>query len=168
MLVRSDCALTESPRPRSFAGLMELYESNYMRFRKLCPMQYGVGGRAVSTVTDGLDLHLRVLECSSYTTTVHLTYYLRDGGGVRPNPDLRLRIYYDALQAEVLGCSSSCLRDKSYARVINWRAELADKWSMNCFLHKWLGYCLSQRHVFPSNAMYPQQRYHRLLKSAAG
>jgi uncharacterized protein YqiB (DUF1249 family) len=166
MLVRSDCPLIESSQPRSFAGLMEIYESNYMRFRRLCPVQYNVGDGAVSRVGSGLDLHLTILERSSYTTTVHLTYYLKEGAeAICPNPDLRLRVYYDALQVEVLSCASGYLRNKTYVQAVNWRTELAGKWSMNSFLHKWLGYCLSQGHMFPSNEIHLQQRYHRPLNS---
>jgi uncharacterized protein YqiB (DUF1249 family) len=162
MLAKSNCPSIESSRPRSFAGLMEIFELNYMRFRRLCPAQYGVGDGAVSRVSSGLDLHLTVLERSSYTTTVHLTYYLRESAeAVRPNPDFKLRIYYDALQAEVLSCVFDCLRNKTCVLGVNGRTELEDKWSVNCFLYKWLDYCLSQGHIFPSTAMHPRQQWRR-------
>jgi uncharacterized protein len=156
MFVRPSCSSIEAPRPRSFAGLMELYESNYMRFRRLCPGRYCVGEGVVSRACGALDLHLTILEQSHYTSTVHLTYYLKESAsGIFPNPDLKLRIYYDALQAEVLSCGRRWLPGNMGVRPLHsfgCHAELASKWAMNRFLHKWLGYCLSQGHCFPHDA----------------
>jgi len=136
-----------------------MYEANYMRFRRLCPEVYDVGDGAVSRVCGALDLHLTVLARSSYTSTVHITYYLEDRNGVmRPNPDLRLRIYYDALQAEALSCSCRWLSNKMRTQTMGLRAGLAGKWTMNRFLYKWLWYCLRQGHAFPSRATSPAFR----------
>jgi uncharacterized protein YqiB (DUF1249 family) len=169
MLVRLSCSSIQPPRPRSFAGLMEMYEANYMRFRRLCPELYNVGDGAVSRARGALDLHLRVLGRSSYTSTVHLTYYLKDRNGLMcPNPDLRLRIYHDALQAEVLGCSWRCLPEKMRSQVIGFRTELAGKWAVNRFLYKWLRYCLRQGHAFPGDAVAQTSQQRSWLHTITG
>lgn len=141
----------ESPRPRSFAGLMEIYEANYMRLRKLNPVSYAVGDHAVSKVCGGLDLHLKVLVRSSYTSTIQLTYYFSDQYGIiRPDPNLQLRIYHDTLQAEVLNyssCGNSWLARKRSGTAADVQMG---KWTANRFLYKWLGYCARQGHGFPN------------------
>lgn len=150
MLISSPYAWIESPRPRSFAGLMEIYEANYMRLRKLYPEPYDVQHCAVSRVRGALDLHLKVLARSSYTSTLRLTYYLKDQhGAINPDPDLRLRVYHDALQTEVLSCSSRRISRYIHMQPNAGRVVLAGKWTMNRFLYKWLSYCLRQGHHFP-------------------
>jgi uncharacterized protein YqiB (DUF1249 family) len=135
---------------------MEMYEANYMRFRRLCPELSNVGDGVVSRVRGALDLHLKVLAHSSYTSTVQLTYYLRDrDGAMRPNPDLRLRIYYDALQAEVLSYAYRCLPPKMRAHIAGPHTALTGKWAVNRFLFKWLDYCLRQGHTFPARMASP-------------
>ena len=150
MLVSCPCSWLESPRPRSFAGLMEMYEANYMRLRRLYPEPYDVEDCAVSQVRGTVDLHLEVLARSSYTSTLRLTYYLKDQhGALNPDPDIRLRVYHDALQAEVLSWSSRWISRHACARASADRHALSGKWTMNRFLYKWLNYCLRQGHHFP-------------------
>lgn len=147
MLLRSTCSWIEPPPPRSFAGLMELYEANYIRFRRLCPGFENIeDDGAVSKVRGALDLHLKLLARSRHTSTVSLTYYLEDAHGVRrPNPDLRLRVYHDALQTQVL--SYSCV-PFTHARPCDHRTALIRRWTMNRFLFRWLGYCVRQGHIY--------------------
>lgn len=155
MLLRPTCSWMEPPSPRSFAGLMELYESNYIRFRRLCPELKSIQEGAVSRVDDVLDLHLKVLERSRHTSTVGLTYYLEDTrGNRRANPDFRLRIYHDALQTQAV--NYVCVGRVARAHLVGCRTALARGWMMNRFLFKWLGYCLAQGHLFSPD--HPWQR----------
>lgn len=157
------------PRPRSFAGLMEVYEANYMRFRKLCPGLCNVGEGAVSRARGALDLHLSVLSLSSYTSTVHLTYHLKDQHGVlRPNPDLTMRIYYDARQAEVLSCSCRGVSERMRPQRTGSRSELVGRWVANRFLYKWLYYCLRQGHAFPPETSVSTRRWRSPLDLITG
>jgi uncharacterized protein YqiB (DUF1249 family) len=127
---------------------MELYECNYMRLRLLVPDLAAVEDIAVSRVDGGLDLHLRVLERCKYTTTLNLTYYFTDEQGEFPAPDIRVRIYQDAQVAEVLSCGRRRgIRHPEYDRVRR-QHSLDEKWQMNRFLYKWLGYCLHHGHGF--------------------
>ncbi|WP_242464455.1 DUF1249 domain-containing protein [Halorhodospira abdelmalekii] len=60
--------------PRSFAALMELYETNYIYMRRLAP---GLASGAVAPVSfsrDGVQLGLEILDQGRYTTTVSLTH----------------------------------------------------------------------------------------------
>ncbi|MEA3411093.1 MAG: DUF1249 domain-containing protein [Pseudomonadota bacterium] len=151
MQVLAPAAFLKPPEPRSFSGLMELYEANYIRFRRLCPGLDGIANHAVSTVEDALDLHLRVIDRTTFTHTVILTSYLQgDLVGFSPNPNLRIRVYHDARQAEVLDGQSRSGRDGGlHPRCRPFDAQLACRWQWNRFLYKWLGYCLYHGHDFP-------------------
>ena len=132
-----------------FAGLMELYEQNYMRLRRLVPDLSAIGPVAVSRASGALDLHLRIIERCKYTTTLTLTYQFQDELGWSPAPDLQARIYHDAQAAEVIACGRlKGVRSAESDRRHN-QYSLAEKWQINRFLQKWLGYCLRQGHGFP-------------------
>jgi uncharacterized protein YqiB (DUF1249 family) len=60
-------------------------------------------------------------------------------------PNLYIRVYFDAMQAEVL---KRDMKDVSHNRYNHRR--LGNKWRDNRFLYKWLDYCLGQGHSFLS------------------
>ncbi len=137
------------PLPNSFAGLMEMYEANYIRLRKLCGTKNAMPRVAVSRISTGMDLYLQVLEETKYTTTIAMTYYFSNAEvGFLAYPDLKLRIYYDALQAEVM--SQSYRRQNPNFAAFNYKIDptLLKRWRMNRFLYKWLSYCDRQGHSF--------------------
>ena len=133
---------------RDFAGLMALYESNYIRLRNLVPDLDVIPDTVISNASGALDLHLRILERCKFTTTLNLTYHFQDSEGMFPAPDMRVRIYHDARVGEVIACGRRRgLRHAEYNRMFN-RYSLDEKWRMNRFLQKWLGYCLHHGHGF--------------------
>jgi uncharacterized protein len=132
----------------TFAGLMELYETNYIRLRNLVPELDAMPSVAVSRVPGALDLHLLLLERCRFTTTLGLTYHFHDEEGAFPAPDIKVRIYHDAQVAEVIACGRRRgLHHAEYNR-LHHHYSLGEKWRMNRFLYKWLGYCLRQGHCF--------------------
>ncbi|MBT8124034.1 MAG: hypothetical protein KJO81_04330, partial [Gammaproteobacteria bacterium] len=56
-----------APLPNSFSGLMEMYEGNYIRLRKLLGDKDSMPSVAVSRITNGMDLYLQVLNKTRYT-----------------------------------------------------------------------------------------------------
>ncbi len=124
---------------------MEMYEQNYIRLRCLCPEIRRLDGHHVSRVPGAHDLHLIVQEQARHTTTVKLTYMMDDGA---LRPDVVLRIYHDALQAEVL--SRRCQLNGALMRAERspTQAALACRWRINRFLYKWLNYVGRQGHGF--------------------
>ncbi|HYQ73481.1 MAG TPA: DUF1249 domain-containing protein [Gammaproteobacteria bacterium] len=134
--------------PVSFAGLMELYECNYIRLRNLVPDSDAIPDAVVSHIEGVLDLHLHITERCKFTTTLNLTYYFEDPVGSFPAPDILVRIYHDAQVGEVISCGRR--RGARHARYnrMSCNYTLAEKWHMNRFLQKWLGYCLMQGHRF--------------------
>lgn len=128
---------------KNFSGLMELYESNYMRLRRLIPDITQIED-SVSQVDRCLDLHVQVVERCPYTTMLRLTYAFKDEqNSVLLEPDLRLRIYHDARTAEA---QSRCLRHQKGQLIVTDHSPLRTKQHLNRFLSKWLGYCLLRGH----------------------
>ncbi len=133
------------PRPGSFAGLMDLYERNYMMLRRLIPAMPEQGTRWVSGAEGALDLHLAVRERFRFTSELGLTYRFVRDGMVVDEPDVLVRIYHDARLAEVM-----------VAHLRHWPAfgshelleasPLRERWHVSRFFYKWLGYCLRQGH----------------------
>lgn len=135
-------------RPRSFAGLMTLYESNHVRLRQLLGNLRRLPESAVSASDRDMDLHLTVEERSRYTTSLHLTYWFEEAEGRTADPDLRLRIYHDARLAETLSCADA---PRHAALRGMWRpaaSAMEQRWTLNILLHKWLEFCLDNRHGF--------------------
>lgn len=136
------------PQPRSFAGLMALYESNFRRFVRLIPEIDIPFDHAVSHSSSDRDLELKVLERCKFTTTVNLTYWFEHAGQRKADPDLTVRLYRDAELAEAVHCDAT----SRYAAMsgIDWvdADTLNAQWPRNLLLNKWLAYCLQQGHGF--------------------
>lgn len=134
---------------RGFRELMALYEQNYIRFCHLVDDIGSLESPVISARQQDIDLHMQVLERCRYTTTVLLTYRLVAGSGPQVTPNLKIRLYHDARQAEVLACcnddseSLAWMHRDACGSTIQWR------WRMNYFLYRWLGYCLKMGHFFP-------------------
>ena len=142
-----------TPRHCDFRHLMALYEANYVRFAHLVPgmAQGRASGR--SDRGDGLDLHLRMLEHSVYTSTLELTYYftgLRDAEGSAPvpEPELVIRLYHDARLAEAISCRDVDPGPRNRMPFEGKSTCVGEKLLLNQFLEKWLIYALRQGHCF--------------------
>jgi uncharacterized protein YqiB (DUF1249 family) len=135
---------------RTFGGLMDIYEQNYIRLRRLIPEFDRIGANAVSTAPGSMDLHYECLERSKYTTVFRLTYKFET-----LEPNLEIRVYHDARVAEVLASNvqlgGAGWWDRRHKVSSMFRADLQNlqtKWRLNRFLQKWLHYCLKQGHMF--------------------
>jgi hypothetical protein len=127
--------------PSSFSGLMDLYEQNYLRFRKLVP-DLSIAEQMISSVPGHSDLYLSVKLRCKYTTMLSMTYRFEKSGHYLFEPDLHFKVYHDARVVEV-----QHLLKRHYGLVENDRL-MQHKWEMNRFLFKWLGFCLYQGHYF--------------------
>jgi len=130
---------------RDFVSLMDMYEDNYIKLRKLVPGLEHIKDSSVSRSAGHLNLHLYIVERSKYTTTLRLSYCFDEDGEARLEPNLKVRVYHDAGLAEVM---SGKLH---HGRLVldNLPSDaLRQKWQLNRFLSKWLKYCLRQKHGF--------------------
>lgn len=157
MLTDSAIILPKFARPRSFAALMTLYESNYIRLRALMPGVLERGRHAAPIVSEApgdIPLHAFVSESSRYTITLHLTYYFADAEGLVADPDLHVRVYHDARMAEALSCEVHG-RHPAFAGYGAGGTELERRWARNMMLNKWLEYCADRGHMLLAPAAAP-------------
>ena len=134
-------------RPGSFSGLMMLYESNYLKLNRLVGQVNDDDHRWISRVRRDNDLHVERSLAEAYTTTLNMTYWLRDGSGLRfRDPDMTVRIYHDAGQAEVLNCRSRHQHRMLRKLAESHTVELSRRWRSNMMLNKWLDYLLDCGH----------------------
>ncbi len=145
MVIVSECSVTGHDKAGGFARLMDLYERNYIGLRRLAPELPQRPMTLCSQITGGLPLYLHLLHRHRYTTDLVLTYRFAQPTGWRAEPNLSIRIYHDARQAEVM---SACLRHGLVFDTAECN-QLSQRWRVNRFLWKWLNYCLYQGHYFP-------------------
>jgi uncharacterized protein len=139
-------------RPRGFAALMALYESNYLRLARLCGDPAALHGERLSCVPGSCDLKLTVLEQCPYTTTLGLTHLFHQPAAVDASlqpllsyPDVRVRIYCDARLAQAQHWPADQPEPFAGGREPAER-ELVQRWAYNSMLNKWLEYCLDLGH----------------------
>lgn len=137
---------TRIPRLSRFGWLMGLYAENHARLQRLfAPACLGQGSY-LSSVGDGLDVRLDVLERHPYTLELRLTYDLLDPLTGEPDPSAYLRLYSDARQVE----TTHCYVGRRWQDVIGLYpppAELVGhRLRMNTFLGKWLEYLAERGH----------------------
>ena len=134
-------------KPKSFVGLMSLYESNYLRLQQLIPELNRLDGYYRSRVAGDCDLHVEILERSRYTITLSLTYFFYEEGVRIADPDMNVRVYLDGQLAESMGFSGEH-RHAAFRRLMRMhRAELDARWHRNIILSKWLEYLMDQGHL---------------------
>lgn len=132
-------------RPRSFTGLMTLYESSYLKLmRLLAGAVPAPGAQLLSRVVNDLDLKISGEETSPYTTTLCMTYLFDDVA----DPDLIVRVYHDAHLVEAMRCGRQARH--RVLRPFNTQrgSELERRWTRNLMLNKWLDYCHERGHRF--------------------
>lgn len=140
------------PQLSRFSWLMALYGENHVRLARLfAPAELAVG-RHVSSVGDGLDLQLDVIEQHRYTTELRLTYAMQDPVTGQPDPSAYLRLYHDTRQLE----ATHCYVGRRWQDVIGMYPPpaqlLGHRLRMNTFLGKWLEYLGERGHCADSLA----------------
>ena len=135
----------EDVDPRGFVSLMDMYENNYLRLRRLIPDLDKLPDNAISRLPGCLSLYLCILERTEFTTTFYLTYLFNEGEQRIAEPALTVRVYHDANQVEVL--TGHLRHGRQHFDHVPSKAKQI-KWKCNRFLYKWLGYCLYLGHSF--------------------
>ena len=134
-------------RPRSFVGLMALYESNYLRLLQLVPEMERLDGCFRSRVAGECELFVEILERSRYTITMSLTYRFESGAGRVADPDIRVRAYLDGRLAEAMSLGADHTHRELRRLIRKNRRELDARWRRNIILNKWLEYLSDQGHL---------------------
>lgn len=147
MLLDSHLVPETIVKPKSFVGLMALYESNYLRLLRLIPDIEQIDGCFRSRVAGDCDLHLEIIERCRYTVTLSLTYHLKTPDGLLIDPDMTLRVYLDGQLAEVTAIGKQQNNAALGHLVREHREELDLRWRRNIVLNKWLEYLSDQGHL---------------------
>ena len=134
-------------KPRSFVGLMSLYESNYLRLLHLIPELGRLDGCFRSRVAGDCDLHVDILERERYTVTMALTYYFEADTGRIADPDMLVRVYLDGQLAEAMSLGNNHRHVQFRRSFLAHEKELSERWTRNVILNKWLDYLLDQGHL---------------------
>ncbi len=134
-------------KPRSFVGLMSVYESNYLRLLNLIPELERLDGCFRSRVAGDCDLYLDILERERYTLTMSMTYYFATESGPVADPDMLVRVYLDGQLAEAMSLGKD-YRHVQFRRLFRaHREDLGERWTRNVVLNKWLEYLMDQGHL---------------------
>jgi uncharacterized protein YqiB (DUF1249 family) len=133
-------------RPNRFGYLMGLYGENYLRLQRMFQPERLGGSVFRSSVGDGLDVRLDVVERHPYTLELRLTYDLQDPVTGQPDPSAFLRLYRDARLAEATHCYVGRRWQDALGLSPSPRTVLAHRLQMNAFLNKWLEYLADQGH----------------------
>lgn len=134
-------------RPKSFVGLMALYESNYLRLLRLIPEIERLDGCFRSRVAGACDLHVEILERCRYTVTLGMTYHFECEDGTLADPDMKVRAYLDGRLAEVMSIRGADRHIELRRPARAHRRELDERWKRNVVLNKWLEYLTDQGHL---------------------
>ena len=153
------------PKLSRFGWLMALYAENHERFSRLFVPVALAPGTYRSTVGDGLDLQLDVIEQHRYTTELRLTYAMQDPVTGQPDPSAYLRIYHDTRQVE----ATHCYIGRRWQDVIGLYPPPAEllghRLRMNTFLGKWLEY-LGERGHGTATLRPPERKLLEIQKTA--
>ena len=125
---------------RSFAGLMELYEHNYIRLRNMAP-DLNVADEMISTVPRHQDLFLSITERCKYTTVLNVTQISPSEG--LPGTTMSIRLYHDAKCAEVIAYQNERGFDAVYEYPNDKMRHRDEKAQVNRFLSEFLSMCLA-------------------------
>lgn len=129
---------------------MAVYDRNYELLSRLLP-DFDTGEGVLTAGAVGKpDLYLRLEEKSRYTTTIHLTHLLDVDGETVADPDILVRIYHDAHQAEVMSCRVTGFMPMDAERSES-STVLDCKSESNIFLMKWLQYMVAAGYRFDTD-----------------
>jgi uncharacterized protein YqiB (DUF1249 family) len=134
-------------KPKSFVGLMAMYESNYLRLLHLIPDLERIDGCYRSRVAGDCELFVDILERCRYTVTLSLTYYFEGEEGRVADPDMTVRAYLDGQLAEAMSLCGHHRHAELRRLAKAQRAELNARWKRNVVLNKWLEYLTDQGHL---------------------
>ena len=134
------------PKLSRLGWLMGLYAENYLHLMRLFAPDHLQVGRYVSSIGDGLDLYLDVIECHRYTVELRMTYGIRDPLTGEPDPSAYVRLYRDARQVE----TTHCYVGRRWQDVMGMYPPASElvghRLRMNTFLGKWLEYLAERGH----------------------
>jgi len=132
--------------PGRFAYLMGLYAENYHRLARLFAPHELAPGTYYSSVDDGLDVRLDIVERHPYTLELQLSYCMLDRDTGAPAPSAWLRMYRDAHVAEATHCHPGKHLHRALGPLPPAKTLFQQRMRMATFLNRWLEYLAEQGH----------------------
>lgn len=148
MIGRMSIAVDKSLKlfPGRFAYLMGLYAENHERLVRLFAPQRLEPGTYLSSIDDGLDVRLDLIEQHRYTVELRLNYVLRESPDNELAPSAWLRLYQDAHLAEATHCHPGRHLIDVLGPYPPAATVFQHRLRMNAFLTRWLEYLGEQGH----------------------
>jgi uncharacterized protein len=148
MIGRMSIAVDKSLKlfPGRFAYLMGLYAENHERLVRLFAPQRLEPGTYLSSIDDGLDVRLDLIEQHRYTVELRLNYVLRESPDSELAPSAWLRLYQDAHLAEATHCHPGRHLIDVLGPYPPAATVFQHRLRMNAFLTRWLEYLGEQGH----------------------
>jgi uncharacterized protein YqiB (DUF1249 family) len=148
MIGRMSIAVDRSLKlfPGRFAYLMGLYAENHERLVRLFAPQRLEPGTYLSSIDDGLDVRLDLIEQHRYTVELRLNYVLRESPDSELAPSAWLRLYQDAHLAEATHCHPGRHLIDVLGPYPPAATVFQHRLRMNAFLTRWLEYLGEQGH----------------------
>ena len=123
-----------------FGYLMGLYAENYHRLARVFAPHKLEAGAYLSSVGDGLDVRVEILERHRYTVELRLTYCAVDREAGDVGPSAWLRMYEDAHVAEATHCHPGRRLIQVLGPFPAVKTVFQHRLRMNSFLTRWLEY----------------------------
>lgn len=146
MIVVTQCRSNPSPDANTFAGIMELYENNYIKIRQLCGDLRSMSGYSVCSVENGPTLAVEVVDRSRYTIDLEFYYPAGFHSGDIHLPSFHVRVYFDAHQAEAR--RTLRLNERFHLAEHSAHPSIGTRWQDNHLLFKWLRFCVKNGYSF--------------------
>jgi uncharacterized protein YqiB (DUF1249 family) len=124
--------------------LPELHTSVFRALNLLMPDGLSRSDCLVSSIDDGPDLYMQVIERHDYTTFLRLTYII--GNRKQHDPNAHIRVYHDARMAEATAFSPEQGIQRFAGPELPMHGLVVRNWRLNKALLKWLDYLLGQGH----------------------
>ena len=134
------------PRMGRLSWLMELYGENHRRLARMFDAESLGQGAWISSIGDGMDLHVEVLERHAYTVDLRMAYGIIDPVSGMRDPSAFVRVYRDARQAEATHCYVGTRWQDVLGLRPDPRVLVGHRLRMNTFLGKWLEFLADQGH----------------------
>ena len=128
--------------------LEKLCESNFDKLFQLIPQLCSFQQCAIGEALNKMALHIKIIERSKYTLTIELNYYFNTDRASLNSPAIKIRIYLDAKQAEVIQYDEKQMVSLVYKDPAQTIEIMQYKWRLNYFLQKWLDHCLLTPYQF--------------------
>ncbi len=136
-------SLYNQQKPKTYAQVSQLFESNYQKILKLIPLLRQTAHDCVIKRDSENDLHLIVEDRFTHTGVFTLTHKLKSNTGNINKPDIKFKIYFDVQLLEVISVCNQTTLNHAHPYLAQC-SDMNIQWELNVFIEKWLDYCLNK------------------------